>query len=110
MTYALICLPFLVVGIAIAMFATRRMPACERRRRRLAMAIAGVVLLVLTAVFDSLMIAAELFEYADGTRLGPSIGNAPIEDFAYPTVALLVVPSVWTIGRRRTRERTHCED
>jgi small toxic polypeptide LdrA/B/C/D len=109
-TYALICVPFLVVGIAIALLATRRMPARERRRRWLATAIAGVVLLVLTAVFDSLMIAAGLFEYADGTRLGPTIGNAPIEDFAYPIVAVLVVPAVWTLARRRVPERMHRED
>ena len=110
MTYALICLPFLVVGAAIALFATGRMPPRERRRRWIATAIAGVALLALTAVFDSIMIAAGLFEYADGTRLGPTIGNAPIEDFAYPIVAVLVVPAVWTLARRRAPERAHRED
>ncbi len=110
MTYALICLPFLIVGIVTSILATRRMPGRERRRRWIATAIAGVVLLVLTAVFDSVMIAAGLFEYADGTRLGPTIGRAPIEDFAYPVVAVLVVPAVWTIARRRTTERAHRED
>ena len=110
MTYSLICLPFLIIGVAIAFLATGRMPARERRRRWIATAIAGVVLLALTAVFDSLMIAVGLFEYTDGTRLGPTIGNAPIEDFAYPIVAVLVVPAVWTLARRRPRERAHRED
>jgi lycopene cyclase domain-containing protein len=109
-TYALICLPFVIVGIGTAILAARRMPPRERRRRWIATAVAGGVLLVLTAVFDSVMIAAGLFEYADGTRLGPTIGRAPIEDFAYPIVAVLLVPAVWTIARRRASERAHRED
>lgn len=101
MTYALICLPFLVVGLIAAVVATRSLPQPARRRRWWATAIAGAVLLVLTAVFDTVMIAAGLFGYADGTRLGPTIGLAPIEDFAYPIVAVLLVPAVWTLARRR---------
>ena len=66
------------------------LPPAERRRRWIATGVAAVVLLVLTAVFDSVMIAAGLFGYADGTRLGPAIGLAPIEDFAYPVAAVLL--------------------
>ena len=101
MTYALISLPFLAVGVVVAVVATRSLPQPARRRRWSATAIAGVVLLLLTAVFDTVMIGAGLFAYADGTRLGPTIGLAPIEDFAYPIVAVLLVPAVWTIVRRR---------
>lgn len=101
MTYALISLPFVVVGGIVAGLATRSRPRPARRRRWTATAIAGIVLLVLTAVFDTVMIGAGLFGYADGTRLGPTIGLAPIEDFAYPIVAVLLVPGVWTIARRR---------
>jgi lycopene cyclase domain-containing protein len=104
-TYALICLPFLAVAVAIAVIASRRMTARERRRRWIATAIAAAILLALTALFDSLMIAAGLFGYADGTRLGPTVGLAPVEDFAYPIAAVLIVPAVWTLVRRRTLER-----
>ena len=110
MTYALLCLPFLAVAAAVAFAAARALPPAERRRRWIATAAAAVVLLVLTAVFDSVMIAAGLFGYADGTRLGPVIGLAPIEDFAYPVAAVLLVPAVWTLARRPAARDRHDED
>lgn len=109
MTYALICLPFLALGVLVALAAARTLPAVERRRRWIATGVAAVVLLVLTGVFDSVMIAAGLFGYAEDTRLGPTIGLAPIEDFAYPIVAVLLVPAVWTLVRRRAVRRVDDE-
>ncbi|MGI9824855.1 lycopene cyclase domain-containing protein [Agromyces sp. Marseille-Q5079] len=84
MTYLLICIPFLVASAAVAVVSTVRMPRVARRRRWLALGVAAVVLVALTAVFDSIMIAARLLAYPDGTRLGATIGLAPIEDFATP--------------------------
>jgi len=110
MTYALICLPFLVVAVVFAVVAARGLPPGQRRRRWAATGLAGVLLLVLTAVFDSVMIAAGLFAYADGTRLGPTVGLAPIEDFAYPIAAVLLVPAVWTLAHRRDGRRANGED
>jgi small toxic polypeptide LdrA/B/C/D len=110
MTYALICLPFLAVAVAVAFAATRTLSPAARRRRWIATIAAAGVLLVLTAVFDSIMIAAGLFGYADGTRLGPTIGLAPIEDFAYPVAAVLLVPAVWTLARRPAARDRHDED
>ena len=101
MTYALICLPFLAVAVVVAVVATRTLPPGDRRRRWAATGIAAAVLVVLTAVFDSIMIAAGLFGYADGTRLGPVVGLAPVEDFAYPIVTVLLVPAIWTLACRR---------
>lgn len=109
-TYALIGLPFLAVAVIAALLASRTLPAAGRRRRWIATAIAAAVLLVLTAVFDTVMIAAGLFAYADGTRLGPTVGLAPIEDFAYPIAAVLVVPAVWTLARGRARRGADDED
>ena len=43
MTYALICLPFLAVAVVIAVIASRRMTARERRRRWIATAIAAAI-------------------------------------------------------------------
>ncbi|SFR79239.1 lycopene cyclase domain-containing protein [Agromyces sp. CF514] len=107
MTYLLICIPFVLVAAITALISLRRMPAPARSRRILATAIGAAVLLVLTAVFDSIMISAGLFGYADGTRLGPTVGLAPVEDFAYPLAAVLLVPAVFTIvaGRRRASRR-----
>ena len=101
MTYALICLPFLAVAVILTLAAARTLPPGARRRRWVAIGFAAALVLVLTAVFDSIMIAAGLFGYVDGTRLGPAIGLAPVEDFAYPVVTVLLVPAVWTLARRR---------
>jgi lycopene cyclase domain-containing protein len=109
-TYALICLPLLVVGAGLAAAASRRLDRDAGRRRWSAVGVALVALLLLTAVFDSLMIAAGLFGYADGTRLGPVIGLAPVEDFAYPIAAALMVPAVFTLVRSRGDAGTHDED
>jgi len=59
------------------------------------------VLLVLTAIFDSLMIAAGLFAYSSEKILGLSIGKAPLEDFAYTIAASIFVPYVWIRSKRR---------
>lgn len=56
-----------------------------------------LVLLVLTAVFDNLMIAAGLFSYRREALAGPHIGLAPIEDFAYPLVAGFMLSALWLV-------------
>ncbi|WP_347109288.1 prenyltransferase [Paenarthrobacter sp. S56] len=57
--------------------------------------LAFAALAVLTAVFDSAMIGMELFHYDDSHLLGAKIGLAPVEDFAYPLAAVLVLPGLW---------------
>ncbi|MEO6531634.1 MAG: lycopene cyclase domain-containing protein [Specibacter sp.] len=62
------------------------------------------VLMVLTAIFDNVMIASGLFDYAGHTLNGLRVGLAPVEDFAYPIAAGLLLPGLWlllTRGRRR---------
>ncbi|ARU52000.1 lycopene cyclase domain-containing protein [Cellulosimicrobium cellulans] len=62
----------------------------------------AVVLCVLTLVFDTLMIAADLYVYAPDKILGVYLWGAPLEDFAYPLAAALGVPVLWTVlGDRR---------
>ena len=56
------------------------------------------VLLIMTAVFDSLIIALGLVSYDLSKILGVYIGKAPIEDFAYALVAALIVPIIWQKG------------
>jgi lycopene cyclase domain-containing protein len=105
MTYwalnAVFLLPALAMGVAAALLL--------KGRRRLAMAAAGaaaVVVLVLTAIFDSLMIAAGLFTYAPEMISGTFIGLAPLEDFAYPVAAVLLLPALWIIlGERKERRQ-----
>jgi len=61
-------------------------------------AVTAVVLLALTVVFDSLMIAADLFRYGDGELLGPRVWLTPVEDLAWPVVAALLLPSLWALA------------
>ena len=101
MTYwalnAVFLLPALVVGGLAA-------AALKGGRRRTALAAAGaaaVVVLVLTAVFDSMMIAFGLFSYSEELISGVYIGFAPIEDFAYPVAAVLLLPALWILLGKR---------
>ena len=53
------------------------------------------ILLLLTAVFDSIIIAVDLVAYDTSKILGVYIGRAPMEDFAYTVAAILLVPYLW---------------
>ena len=71
-----------------------------------AMVVTIVALFLLTAVFDTIMIATGLFHYSPDHLLGVHIGLAPLEDFAYPLAGAILLPALWAAlrGRRRRRE------
>lgn len=94
MTYPLIVLPFVVVTAALTL-ATARRPGF--RRRMGSSARTAIVLVVLTAVFDNIMIAVDLFSYPAEHLSGIRIGLAPIEDFAYPLCAAFLVPALFEL-------------
>ncbi|HWS49988.1 MAG TPA: lycopene cyclase domain-containing protein [Microbacterium sp.] len=104
MTYPALSLCFL----AAAAIAGALLPLVSRTRRPSTggLAISAAALLLLTAVFDNVMIGAELFHYAPSQLLGLRVGLAPIEDFAYPLAAVLLLPSVWVAALRRRRRHT----
>lgn len=54
-------------------------------------------LLVLTAIFDSIIIWAGIVGYDSHKILGLYIGFAPIEDFFYAILAVLIVPILWNV-------------
>jgi lycopene cyclase domain-containing protein len=60
-----------------------------------------LLLLVLTAIFDNLMIGVGLVGYDPDTLLGFYVGIAPIEDFAYSIAALILLPATWYLLRRK---------
>jgi lycopene cyclase domain-containing protein len=72
------------------------------RRLRPGPLVWGAVLLVaLTVVFDTLMIAADLYVFDPDRILGVYVWGAPIEDFAYALAASALMPALWTwLGRR----------
>ncbi|WP_345750712.1 lycopene cyclase domain-containing protein [Microbacterium rhizophilus] len=100
MTYLVLCAVFLAVAIVAALLLRR---GAERRPSLAATAIAALALVVLTAVFDNVMIAAGLFAYDDARISGIRIGAAPIEDFAYPLAAVILLPHLWARLRGRAR-------
>lgn len=56
-----------------------------------------LVLLLTTAVFDSLIVGSEIVAYDPNQLLGVYVGAAPIEDFFYAVAAVVIVPNVWHI-------------
>jgi lycopene cyclase domain-containing protein len=59
-------------------------------------------LLLATAIFDNIMIEVGLVGYSEEALLGFKVGLAPIEDFAYPVAALVLLPALWYLLRRRS--------
>jgi lycopene cyclase domain-containing protein len=59
------------------------------------MMVAASVMLFLTLVFDNLIIASGIVDYDPEKISGIRLGVAPIEDFAYTLVALVLIPSVF---------------
>ncbi|MFC4222840.1 prenyltransferase [Lysinibacter cavernae] len=70
-----------------------------------AAALSFVALVVATAVFDNVMIAVGLFTYDHDTLLGVYLGRAPVEDFAYPLLAIIMLPALWELfGRWKSHD------
>ncbi|MDQ2623832.1 MAG: lycopene cyclase domain-containing protein, partial [Actinomycetota bacterium] len=103
MTYPELALAFLAAAVLVGL----ALPLAQRRRPRTwprwsAVGVTAVALVVLTAVFDSLMIAAGLFHYEPGALAGLHLGLAPVEDFAYPLATAILLPALWvTLVRPR---------
>lgn len=88
MTYAELNLIFLVIaGIATWII--------KSKYRCFTTPIVMLPMLVLTAVFDNLIILSGIVDYDDTKLLGINILAVPIEDFAYTVVAVLLVPAIW---------------
>ena len=98
MTYALIVLPFVVLTLIVTLASAVRP---RFRQRMAASAVSALVLVVLTAIFDNLMIALDLFTYPAELISGLRIGLAPLEDFSYPICAAFLVPAVFTLLSRK---------
>ena len=100
MTYAILSLAFLLVALAVLAAATL-VPGPDRIRPLLLPGLlAALALFVLTAVFDNVMIGVGIMEYSDQAISGLRIGLAPLEDFAYPLAAVILLPSLWVLFDR----------
>lgn len=89
MRYVLLNTVFLTMLVAASWAMARRTLFAKRYRYTI------LALLILTAVFDSLIIAMGIVGYNNEHILGVYVGKAPIEDFAYALVAAVFVPALW---------------
>ena len=86
----------LVAFVAALVLLSRRAPSWS------AVGVTGVGLLVMTAIFDNIMIGIGLVGYDETLISGAFVGIAPLEDFAYALAAVVLLPSLWTLlGARR---------
>lgn len=101
MTYLLLVVLFAGAAAAVVAVAHAR----DVRPSLRAIAWSFAVLAVMTIVFDNLMIAAGLFEFADEHLVGLRFWRAPVEDLGYPLAVVLLLPALWhLLGRRARRE------
>jgi len=61
----------------------------------------AVVMLTLTAIFDNVIIGTGIVAYDAEKISGIKIGLAPIEDFAYTVLAIILVPSLFNFFRTK---------
>lgn len=107
-TYALLAVPFLGVAVLVAVLAG----VVSARRRRadhsgtrgrsavLAGVVAGVALLVMTGVFNNVIVGLGIVAYDPARVLGARVGLFPVEDLAYSIGAVLLLPSCWVLLER----------
>ena len=95
MTYLLLNSVFVSCALAVAALAWWRRPSYRPLMAASGLALAAV--LILTAVFDSIMIGVGLIAYDPAAISGLFVGVAPVEDFAYPVAAALLLPALWSL-------------
>lgn len=114
MTYTLVNLVFLAVAAGMLVAAIRVSRGSSGVSRAvsnrdtshlsaLALLVTAVLLVVLTLVFNNLMIAAGFVDYGHAQTSGIRIGVMPVEDLAYTVFAVLALPALWTILSRTGR-------
>nr|WP_209684617.1 lycopene cyclase domain-containing protein [Arthrobacter stackebrandtii] len=87
-----------MAGSALLLLLALRVRRISLRRVLPALGFSLAILLILTAVFDNVMIGSGLFDYGRQTLLGLRVGLAPIEDFSYPVSVVLFAPALWWLA------------
>jgi len=95
MTYLALNVTFMLIAFVMLNLVSRKSPWR-------AIGFTMLWMLLVTLVFDNLIIGLEIVGY-DKTKIsGILLGLAPIEDFAYTVVAVLAVSIIWT---KMTKEK-----
>ncbi|MEN9753411.1 MAG: hypothetical protein RL670_1102 [Actinomycetota bacterium] len=91
---------YLAINIPFVAFALVAMLLLTPRNRWAGQLVTLIPMLLLTAIFDNLIIGSGIVAYDTAKISGWMIGIAPIEDFFYTVAAVLLIPAVWTyLGR-----------
>ncbi|MEO6116324.1 MAG: lycopene cyclase domain-containing protein [Pseudolysinimonas sp.] len=92
-TYWLLNVVFLSV-VALVAFATI---LARRAPRWRVIGLTATPLLILTAVFDNVLVGVGIVAYDPGRISGAHLGFAPVEDFAYAIAAVVLLPCLWSL-------------
>jgi lycopene cyclase domain-containing protein len=117
----LLALPFFaavaLVAVAAGVVAARRAraagrrPAVGRRAAVVTSVVAGAALLVMTMVFDNVIVTLRVVAYDPARIWGAKIGTIPVEDLAYSIAAVVLLPSLWVLfDRTGSRDRSRPRD
>ena len=86
--------PVLVAGLLALLF--------RKRLNLRALGLASALTLLMTLVFDNLIILFGIVGYDESLISGVKLGVAPIEDFSYTLVGLVLIPLTWELlGRKK---------
>ncbi|MBO2989407.1 lycopene cyclase domain-containing protein [Leucobacter tardus] len=99
-TYFWIACAMLGASLAFRVWIDARAHRRGERVRVLPTVVAATVLVVLTVVFDNVMILADLFQFDHDQLIGIYLGVAPIEDLSYPLCTAILLPAVWRVQRK----------
>jgi len=88
-----------LIFVAVSLLALLLVP----KNRWPAYLVGLVPMLLLTAIFDNLIVTTGIVAYDPSKISGVMVGAVPIEDFAYTIAAVVIVPSVWSamINRKK---------
>jgi lycopene cyclase domain-containing protein len=89
MTYLALNVTFMLIAFVILNLLSRKSPWR-------AIGFTMLWMLLVTLVFDNVIIGLEIVGYDKSKISGILLGLAPIEDFAYTVVAVLAVSIIWT--------------
>jgi len=89
MTYLALNVTFMLIAFVVLNLVSRKSPWR-------AIGFTMFWMLLVTLVFDNVIIALEIVGYDKSKTIGILLGLAPIEDFAYTVVAVLAVGIIWT--------------
>lgn len=103
MTYLLLNLAF--TAIAILLYVAIR-PEFKIKT----LGVAALALTIITAFGDNFIVGMGIVDYNETKILGVRIGVAPVEDFFYAIIAIVLVPAIWVATGSFIKEPTAAQN